>query len=151
MLKSYPVLTTGVLILTFVCARTPAFGNETSEPTESEKKVADTTHSPDDRKGGVSETQAVDETPKEGHAKGHIKKGRPRKCPQCGSPRIAMIMYGLPDFSSEKLKKDVEEGRIVLGGCIVRPDNPRWQCKGCGARMGTRYKKPSPVPPPPRK
>ena len=150
-LKSYPVLMTGVLILTLVCARTPAFGNETSEPTESEKKVADTTHSPDDRKGGASETQAVHETPKEGHAKGHIKKGRPSKCPQCGSPRIARIVYGLPDFSSGELKKAVEEGRIVLGGCIVGPDSPRWECKGCGARMGTRYTKPGPGPLPSRK
>ncbi len=151
MSNSYPVLTTGVLILTLVCARTPAFGNEASEPTESEKKVADTTQSPDDRKEGVSETQAVDKTPKEGHAKGHIRKGRPSKCPQCGSPKIARIMYGLPDFSSEELKKAVEEGRIVLGGCIVAPDSPRWKCKGCGASMGTRYTKPSPVPLPPRK
>jgi ribosomal protein L37AE/L43A len=151
MLKSYTVLTTGVLILTLVCARTPAFGNETSEPTESEKKVEDTTHSPDDRKGGVSETQAVDETPKEEHAKGSIVLRKPNKCPDCGSIRIARIMYGLPDFSSEELKKDVEEGRIVLGGCIIAPDSPRWQCKGCGARMGTRYTKPSPVPSPSRK
>ncbi len=151
MLKSYPVLMTGVLILTLVCSRTPAFGNETSKPTENEKKVADTTHSPDDRKGGVSETQAVHGTPKEGHTKENIEKAKPGKCPQCGSSKIARIMYGLPDFSSGELKKDIEEGRIVLGGCIVGPDSPRWECKGCGARMGTRYTKPGPGPLPSRK
>ncbi len=77
--------------------------------------------------------QARHETPKKGHAKEGVAKGKPRKCPQCGSSKIAEIMYGLPDFSSEELNKDVEEGRIVLGGCIVAPDNPRWKCKDCEA------------------
>ncbi len=95
--------------------------------------------------------QARHETPKEGHAKGSIVLRKPNKCPDCGSIRIARIMYGLPDFSSEELKKAVEEGRIVLGGCIVGPDSPRWECKGCGARMGTRYTKPGPGPLPSRK
>ncbi len=148
MLRSYPILLTGVLILFIVCTRTPAFGKETSEPTKSEKKVKDTTHtlqdSRENQKGGVPKTQAENETPKETHAKGSIVLRKPNKCPDCGSIRIAMIMYGLPDFSSEELKKAVEEGRIVLGGCIVGPDSPRWECKGCGARMGTRYTKPGP-------
>ncbi len=149
MLRSYPILLTGVLILFLVCTTTTAFGKETSESTKSEKKVKDTTHtlqdSPDGQKGGVPEMQAENETPKEARVKGrkgrHVKgrrvKGRivqskPNKCPDCGSIRIARIIYGLPD---EELKKAVKEGRAVRGGCILPPLSRMkwWKCKDCGA------------------
>ena len=118
MLRYYPILLTGVLILFLVCTRTPAFGKETSESTKSEKKAKDTTHtlqdSPDGQKGGVPEMQAENETPKEArvkgrkgrHVKGRIVQSKPNKCPDCGSIRIARIIYGLPD---EELKKAVKE------------------------------------------
>lgn len=55
---------------------------------------------------------------------------RPRKCPACGSSRIAEILYGLPAFSA-KLKRDLDAGRIILGGCCVTNDDPKWQCPDC--------------------
>lgn len=51
-------------------------------------------------------------------------------CPKCGSKKIARILYGLPDFI--KIKKEVEEGSIVLGGCCVLPWNPSHRCRDCG-------------------
>jgi len=55
---------------------------------------------------------------------------KPRKCPECGSGRIAKILYGMPAFS-EKLENNLNAGRIVLGGCCVTLDDPVWQCVEC--------------------
>ncbi len=60
---------------------------------------------------------------------------RPRKCPRCGSERIAGVLYGMPDLS-EKLRLDLEAGRLVLGGCKVTGNDPRWRCIKCGYEMG---------------
>jgi len=62
---------------------------------------------------------------------------RPRKCPVCGANRIAEIYYGMPAFT-EKLREDMEAGRVVLGGCCISADDPRWQCLECGTGI---YKK----------
>ena len=59
---------------------------------------------------------------------------KPRKCPVCGSARIANILYGLPAFS-EKLQIGIEEGRARLGGCCVTGNDPKWECSDCGAQM----------------
>ena len=42
---------------------------------------------------------------------------RPDKCPQCGSPRVAEIVYGLPDpaLVDADSEADVETERFVLG------------------------------------
>ncbi len=60
---------------------------------------------------------------------------RPRKCPRCGSERIAEILYGMPDLSGE-LRLDLEAGRVVLGGCEVTGNDPRWRCIRCSYEMG---------------
>ncbi|RMG53061.1 MAG: hypothetical protein D6723_07730 [Acidobacteria bacterium] len=63
-------------------------------------------------------------------------KRKPRKCPVCGSSRIARILYGLPPPDlPEKLKNDLDAGRIVFGGCIVFGDDPTWQCVNCGTSI----------------
>lgn len=41
------------------------------------------------------------------------------KCPRCGSKNTARIIYGYPLFS-EKMQKVLDEGKWVLGGCIIR-------------------------------
>jgi len=61
--------------------------------------------------------------------------GRPRKCPRCGSERIAGILYGLPALS-EELRLALEAGSVVLGGCEVTGNDPRWRCLGCSYEMG---------------
>lgn len=55
---------------------------------------------------------------------------KPRKCPFCKSSTIAKILYGMPYFSKE-LEKELDEGKTVLGGCIVTQDDPPWQCVDC--------------------
>lgn len=61
-------------------------------------------------------------------------KRRPRKCPDCGSSRVVKILYGLqPD--TEKIWDDLKAGRVVLGGCCISGDDPRWECLDCGEQV----------------
>ena len=59
-------------------------------------------------------------------------KRKPRKCPVCGSNKIASIMYGMP-VPGEKLQADIDSGRVVLGGCCISMDDPAWKCRECEA------------------
>jgi len=55
---------------------------------------------------------------------------KPHKCPECSSTRIADILYGLPAWSQE-LDEDLKSGKLVLGGCCITEDDPKWQCADC--------------------
>jgi hypothetical protein len=57
---------------------------------------------------------------------------KPKKCPACGSEKIAEILYGLPAFS-ERLQKMLADNEIVLGGCCITGDDPVWRCVDCKA------------------
>ena len=63
---------------------------------------------------------------------------KPVRCPACKRKSIATILYGYPDFPT--VEKDLEEGRITLGGCcvIIGEPQPVWECTSCGALI---YKK----------
>jgi hypothetical protein len=50
---------------------------------------------------------------------------KPQACPDCGSQRIASILYGLPGMTPE-LECAMREGRVVLGGCAVSDEDPAW-------------------------
>ena len=56
-------------------------------------------------------------------------------CPKCGSVRVAEIFYGLPYFSAA-LERDIEVGKIVLGGCGIKRDSPSWHCNDCRNEWG---------------
>jgi len=62
--------------------------------------------------------------------KKHTAKRKPSKCPACGSKRMADILFGYPAFGSE-LKRKLELGEVVLGGCIVTACDPMWECADC--------------------
>jgi len=54
---------------------------------------------------------------------------KPEKCPKCKSTNdVIQIQYGYP---SARMAEDREAGKIILGGCIVAPENPDWYCKKC--------------------
>ena len=59
---------------------------------------------------------------------------KPRKCPKCGTNRIASYLYGMPDMN-EKMERNIDAGRVVIGGCCIGDDDPRWQCVECGANI----------------
>lgn len=65
---------------------------------------------------------------------------KPTKCPKCGSGQIADILYGYPEFSKE-LQKDLDEGKLVLGGCCVSGGDPKWKCVDCEADLYPIIKK----------
>lgn len=56
-------------------------------------------------------------------------------CPYCGSKHIGEYLYGLPIFSAS-LEKKVNEGKIILGGCIITEDSPKYWCHDCEKNFG---------------
>ena len=55
---------------------------------------------------------------------------------------MARILWGEP-ILSPKVRRDLEEGRLVLGGCCVTDDDPAWKCVECDAevhRFRERYR-----------
>lgn len=66
-------------------------------------------------------------------------------CPKCQSEDIITITYGRPSIGSlsSPSKKDLEylekleHDEIVLGGCVIRPENPAYYCRACKCRFGT--------------
>jgi len=61
------------------------------------------------------------------------------QCPKCGSTRVVQIQYGLPHFTPE-LKEAVRRGEVVLGGCVISADSPKWACRDCKNRFGKLQK-----------
>ena len=61
---------------------------------------------------------------------------KPKKCPECGSDSIAEILYGLPAYD-EQMERDLDAGKIVLGGCCVSDDSPEWHCNKCKHEWGS--------------
>ena len=51
----------------------------------------------------------------------------PPECPECGSAKVAEIVYGYPS-SDWDWEKDVDSGKVVLGGCCIPPDPHSWRC-----------------------
>jgi hypothetical protein len=39
-------------------------------------------------------------------------------------------MWGYPAYS-EEMQKEIDEGKITLGGCCISLDDPTWQCADC--------------------
>ncbi len=60
---------------------------------------------------------------------GRICKILPR-CPKCNKTKVAQIMYGMPAMS-EELERQLEEDSVVLAGCCVEGENPRYRCRWC--------------------
>jgi hypothetical protein len=55
---------------------------------------------------------------------------KPGKCPVCKSTKIASYMYGMPAYS-EGLMKEIDEGKIILGGCCISDNDPSFACMEC--------------------
>lgn len=52
----------------------------------------------------------------------------PKKCPKCKSENLAPIKYGLP---GPEMMREAQEGKIILGGCVVSDKSPKWACREC--------------------
>jgi primosomal protein N' len=60
---------------------------------------------------------------------------KPDRCPECGSEKVASILYGLPMFD-EELERQLNAEEVVLGGCTITDDDPLWHCVECQHRWG---------------
>ena len=58
---------------------------------------------------------------------------RARRCPECRGNETVPIAYGMPGLD---LAEAAERGELVLGGCCITGDDPRWHCNACGADFG---------------
>jgi len=59
------------------------------------------------------------------------------KCPECDSASVAEILWGYyTDVDS--LEDALEKKEIVLGGCCVTDNDPKWECNDCNNRWGER-------------
>lgn len=59
---------------------------------------------------------------------------KPGTSPRCGNGRIAAVRYGF-QIITPKLEKELDEGQVVLGGCVISDRNPAWQCVDCGEKL----------------
>ncbi len=55
---------------------------------------------------------------------------KPNYCLVCGSENIASYLYGMPVFS-KKLENDIDEGKVILGGCCITDFDLSWACMNC--------------------
>ena len=55
------------------------------------------------------------------------------RCPKCASANVVSIIYGFPAFT-EKLKKQLKNRELVLGGCqrFTDVEKDKWHCNECG-------------------
>jgi len=60
---------------------------------------------------------------------------KPEKCPRCGSKDIVIIHYGYPTPAAMEY---IRKNKMAMGGCVIRPDAPKWKCNACGHRWGRR-------------
>ncbi len=58
------------------------------------------------------------------------------KCPKCGSNNYAEILYGLPVLYDE-LEDDSNNNKVLLVGCILFKDSPKYYCNNCGFKFGS--------------
>lgn len=56
-------------------------------------------------------------------------------CPSCKSKNVAEYLYGMPSFS-KKLEKELEQRKVILGGCCQKIDAPLFHCNDCGKEWG---------------
>ena len=49
-------------------------------------------------------------------------------CPACGSRAAEPIAYGYP---SAQMWEAEQRGEVVLGGCLVGPESPAYECRDC--------------------
>jgi len=52
-------------------------------------------------------------------------------CPQCRSQDNARILYGYYPYIDKKLRHDLDNNKVILGGCAVSEDGPNVICNDC--------------------
>src|SRR5438105_3493882 len=50
---------------------------------------------------------------------------KPERCSACGSAKVAYVLWGLPAPSTDELLDLVDEGTVILAGCLIPPGPAR--------------------------
>ena len=66
---------------------------------------------------------------------------RSMACPRCCSREVARVQYGMPALS-DQLEAYLAAHRVVLGGCMIGPDQPDRACTVCGLEFRTDVRPP---------
>ena len=53
-------------------------------------------------------------------------------CPSCGSTDAVPVAYGYPSWEMSEAEI---RGEVVLGGCMVGPESPDYECRECQAPL----------------
>jgi hypothetical protein len=53
-------------------------------------------------------------------------------CPNCRATEAVRILYGYPSVDMWQAE---ERGEISLGGCLIGPESPDYECRSCGAPL----------------
>jgi hypothetical protein len=53
-------------------------------------------------------------------------------CPNCGARDAVRILYGYPSHEMGQAEK---RGEIILGGCVIGPESPDYECGTCHAPL----------------
>jgi hypothetical protein len=56
-------------------------------------------------------------------------------CPKCKSKNVCEIIYGYVNLNDE-IKRQVDEKKIRLGGCVIGEYNPQFNCNKCSYEWG---------------
>ena len=59
------------------------------------------------------------------------------KCPNCNKSWIAEILWGYPG-DMDSIEEELSKKEIVLGGCLITDNDPKWECNDCNHRWGER-------------
>lgn len=59
-----------------------------------------------------------------------------KKCPKCGSTRVAQILRGMPAYD-EEMERQLRNEELYLGGCCVSDWDPEYHCFACGKDVGS--------------
>ena len=51
-----------------------------------------------------------------------------QQCPHCGNHKLKPVLYGMPSHTAFERE---EKGYIVLGGCCIEENAPKWMCSKC--------------------
>ena len=60
-----------------------------------------------------------------------------KKCPFGGSTRLGHIIYGLPDYTEELIRR-IDNEEVYMGGCLIMEGYPEYHCYACGQNVGKR-------------
>jgi DNA-directed RNA polymerase subunit RPC12/RpoP len=55
-------------------------------------------------------------------------------CPECGAKELLPVLMGMP---TPALEEAALRGEVMLGGCIIGPDDPEYACARCGFELGS--------------